>query len=66
MNLTQQLEQAQDRAISAHSDAIAIAETLLAELSELGQVYKCYLLRVQIDWHKAAIAAMNTGEFGAS
>ena len=65
MNLTQKLEQAQDKAFVAHSEAIEIAEELLAELAEIGQVYKCYKLRCQIDWHVAAIAAMKHGEFGA-
>ena len=64
MNLTQKLAKANSEAMDAHKQAMEAAQELLTALVEIGKVHDAYVLRVQIDWHKAAIDAMEHGEFG--
>ena len=64
MNLTEQLAQANEQAIVAHRQAAAIAHELMVALNELGKVYECYKLRVQIDYHNSVVETLERGEFG--
>lgn len=63
MNLTEQLAQANEQAIVAHKQAAEIAHELMVALNKLGKVYKCYQLRVQIDYHNGVVATLQHGQF---
>jgi len=63
VNLTDQLEQANMQAIVAHRDAAAIAHELMVALNELGKVYECYKLRVQIDYHNSVVEKLESNTF---
>jgi len=63
MNLTEQLEQANEQAVAAHKQAAKIALELMVALDELGKVYECYKLRVQIDYHNSVIKVLQHGQF---
>ena len=64
MNLTEQLEQANEQAIIAHKQAAKVAYESMVALNELGKVFECYKLRVQIDYHNSVVAAIENAEYG--
>lgn len=63
MNLTEQLAQANEQAIAAHEQAAVIALELMVALNELGKVFECYKLRVQIDYHNDVIKVLESNKF---
>ena len=63
MNLTEQLEQANEQAIIAHKQAAKVAYESMVALNELGKVFECYKLRVQIDYHNSVIKVLQHGQF---